>query len=91
MAKILIPLAATIVLAALFYLGVLCGKPLGAAQQRNKQKLVDPALHDELGDFVLDLITSLGDIEEVTILPAARQAEASRLAARVRAARRLAR
>lgn len=91
MAKILIPLAATIVLAALFYLGVLCGKPLGAAQQRNKQKLVDPVLHDELGDFVLDLVAPSDDLDEVIILPDARRTEASRLAGRVRAARRLAR
>lgn len=90
MYKVVLPLAVIIVLAGLFYLGVLVGKPLGAAKERQQRKAVDPALHDELGDLVLDLVAPT-NIDDVLILPEDYRHRAAGLAGRVRASRRFAR
>lgn len=89
--KLLVPIAVIIVLIGLVYAGFLVGRPVGAAKQKREQKSVDPQLHDQLGDFVLDLIAPTDNVDQITILPEPVRKEAARLAGQVRKARRVAR
>jgi hypothetical protein len=91
MLKVALPVAVVVLIAVIwftFWLGKEAGKKINAYAASKKSGQINPDLHDELGDFVDDLLASTSNPDKFVMMPDDLKKRGEELNARVRTARR---